>query len=133
MTTAPSRHRTVNPARNAPAPRGTGPRAEPVLRGVARRAKPPREPSLRRVLFDQWLAGAKAGDEFIYFRGQLAIEREHDPDLADLADHLQHLADHTWVVVTPCGHERGEIIGSGQVQLFTRRDRDDTVYIARKR
>jgi hypothetical protein len=135
VTAAPARLRTpVNPGANAAIPKpGAAPRTEPVLTGAAKRQKPKREPSLRRVLFEQWLAKAKAGEEFVYHRGQLALDREYDPDLADLADRLQHLADARFDLTTRCGHIRGEIIGSGQVLLLTRRDRDDTVYFTRKR
>jgi hypothetical protein len=124
----------ANPQQNTRAPaRGAPPRAEPTLAGCARRPKPARTPSLRERAFDDWLARAAPGQEFTYHRGHLALDREHDRDLAALQDRLQQLSDGQFDLVTACGHVRGEIVGAGQIQLLARRNRDETVYFARKR
>ena len=59
--------------------------------------------------------------------------RLHDPDIAAVADRLLELSTGRFDLVSGCGHVRGEIIGDGTLELLTRRDRGETVYLARKR
>ena len=84
-------------------------------------------------MFDKWLAEAKPGEKFCYFRGELAYAKQFDPYLARLADHLLTLANVRVDVVSACGHCRGEIVGSRDIELLTRRDRGETIYLAVKR
>jgi hypothetical protein len=117
-----------------PVATGSAPRAEPTLIGTAKRRKrPPREPGLVERLFDRWWATATPGAEFVYHKGDLASARQHDRALAAFADRLQHLSTGRWDVITKCGHCRGEVVGSGQLALLTRRVQGESVYIVRKR
>ena len=84
-------------------------------------------------MFNKWLAEAKPGEKFCYFRGELAYAKQFDPHLARFADKLLELSTGRFDQVSACGHVRGEIIGDGTVELITRRDRGETVYLARKR
>ena len=84
-------------------------------------------------MFDVWLAAAKPGAKLVYHRGLLAADKVHDPHLARLADRLLELSNGRYDVLSACGHIRGEIRGSGQIELFTRREHGATVYLAVKR
>lgn len=89
---------------------------------------------IRLALFERWLASAEPGESFVYFRGEsIAAAKENDPTLQVLADQMLRHADYRGDIISTCGHIRGEIIGSGEVELVTRRDRGELVYIARKR
>ena len=83
--------------------------------------------------FEQWLLSARPGEPFVYHRGELGRDSEHDPDLAALAERLRELSNARFDVVSKCGHVRGEVIGAGQIELLTRRERGESVYMARKR
>ena len=84
-------------------------------------------------MLDVWLAEAKPGEKFVYHRGSVAADKVHDPHLARLADRLLELSNGRFDGISACGHVRFEIVGDGTVELFTRRDRGETVYLARKR
>ena len=83
-------------------------------------------------MLDQWIGDAARREQFVYHRGELARDRAWDPGLAALADAMLALAAGRWDLVSRCGHIRGELIGSGKVELATRRQRGETVYFARK-
>ena len=90
-------------------------------------------PGVRIRLFDRWLAGTPPNvPAFVYHRGELARDRRTDPALDELAEHVLRASDVRADVVSSCGHVRGEIVGSGQVRLFTRMDRGERVYVAVK-
>ena len=84
-------------------------------------------------MFEQWFAEAKAGDKFVYHRGLLAADKLHDPALARLADRLLALANCRVAVLSSCGHLRGEVVGSKDIELLTARQHGETVYMAVKR
>lgn len=88
---------------------------------------------LRIRLFEQWFAAAKPGSTFVYHRGELARDRRDNPELGDLADRVLKLSDCSKPIVSECGHVRGWIHGTGDVRLFTRRDRDTMAHVAVRR
>ena len=88
---------------------------------------------IRCRMLERWLAEAGTGAIYVYHRGELGRDKLHDPDLAAVADRLLELSTGRFDVVSGCGHVRGEIIGDGTVELLTRREGGQTVYLARKR
>ena len=84
-------------------------------------------------LLDAWLAEAKPGDKLVYWRGSVAADKLHDPHLARLADRLLELSNGRYDVLSNCGHLRGEIVGSRQLELLTRREYGETVYLVVKK
>jgi hypothetical protein len=89
--------------------------------------------NVRMIALQDWLTRSKKGEPFVYHRGELARDKQHDPSLCELAERMLTICNGRFDVVSECGHIRGEIIGSGAVELVTRRDRGETVYFARKR
>lgn len=87
----------------------------------------------RATAFESWLGTAGKGDSFVYHRGELGRDKAKDPSLAELADDMLEASNGRFDVVSKCGHVRGEIIGTGRVELLTRRDRGEIVYFARMR
>ena len=53
-----------------------------------------------------------------------------DPALDQLADRIQRASAARFAIVTKCGHVRGEIIGTGEVQMITGREQGETIYLA---
>lgn len=88
--------------------------------------------SIRLRLFEQWFSTAKPGATFIYHRGELARDKREDPALSELADRMLHVSTGRFDVVSACGHIRGKIIGSGQVELVTRREQGTMTHLARR-
>ena len=84
-------------------------------------------------MLERWLAESTVGAVYCYHRGELGRDRLHDPDLAAVADRLLELSAGRFDVVSGCGHIRGEIIGDGTLELLTRREHGESVYLARKR
>lgn len=84
-----------------------------------------------------WLQCAPRGAEAHYFFGEvpLAAAREHDPVLDRLARALLLRAPVEWPIVTPppCGHVRGHVVGSGELELVQRRLGSHWLYSARRR
>ena len=58
-----------------------------------------------------------AGAVYCYHRGELARDKQHDADLAAVADRLLHLCVGRFDQVSPCGHVRSEIIGDGTYSI----------------
>ena len=88
---------------------------------------------IRCAMLERWLQEATPGAVYCYHRGELGRDKLHDPDLAAVADRLLHLCVGRFDVLSRCGHIRGEIIGDGTVELLTRRDRGESIYLARRR
>jgi hypothetical protein len=88
------------------------------------------EPGLVERMFNRWLITAQPSDRLVYHRGLLAQDKMTDPHLARLAEYLLTLFNGRYDVVSECGHCRGEIVGSKQVELFTRREHGELVYLA---
>lgn len=84
-------------------------------------------------ILDRWLASARPGDRLAYHRGDLARDKLYDPGLAALADRLLELSNGRFDVISDCGHCRGEIVGTRQIELLTRREHGETVYLAERR
>ena len=99
---------------------------------AAKRAESAR-PGVVERMFEQWFAEAKPGDKLVYHRGLLAADKVHDPHLARLSDRLLELSNGRYDILSNCGHIRGEIVGTRQLELFTRRERGETLYLAVKR
>jgi hypothetical protein len=90
--------------------------------------------SLREAALDRWLDRAKPGELFIYHRGELGRDKQADPDLSALADKLLEKCAGRFDIVSRCGHVRGEIVGTGKVELVTlQREGGECVYAARMR
>jgi hypothetical protein len=103
-------------------------------RGARRRgARPAPFPSLRLRIFEAWLASPHTLRQMVYHRGHLAFDRKDDPELAGLADRVLELSDGEFDLVSKCGHVRGHLSGSRTLRLFTRRERDEIVYLCEKR
>lgn len=88
--------------------------------------------NLRLVEFEKWLKGhlMPGSQEYIYHRGELARDKVKDPNLQALADRTLEVSNVRADKVSKCGHVRGEIKGTGQVKLFTRREQGELAYIA---
>ena len=91
------------------------------------------KPGLVEAMFNKWLAEAKQGDQFCYFRGELAYAKQFDTYLARLADHLLSKANGEFTILSQCGDERGMIYGDKSVELLTRREHGETVYLCIRR
>lgn len=89
--------------------------------------------NVRLSALDYWLVRSERNEPFVYHRGELARDKQNDPNLSALAERMLKISNGRFDVVSECGHIRGEIVGSGTVELVTRRDRGETVYFARKR
>lgn len=89
--------------------------------------------SVRLSLFERWMAAALPGQRIAYHRGDLARDKLYDPDLAALADRLLKLSNGRFDVVSECGHVRDEIVGTRQIELLTRREGGETVYLVERR
>jgi hypothetical protein len=88
--------------------------------------------NVRATMLEGWLADIARREQFVYHRGELARDRALDPGLSALADTMLGHAAGRWDVVSRCGHIRGELIGTGKVELVTRRERGETIYVAKK-
>ena len=100
---------------------------------AVKRAKKSPRPGVVEQMFERWFAEAKPGDRLAYCRGSLAYQKQYDPALARLADRLLSLANGEFEVLSPCGHPRGLIVGSRDIELLTRKEHGETVYLAIKR
>ena len=78
---------------------------------------------------DRWLAEAKPGDKLAYHWGSVAADKVHDPHLARLADRLLELCSGRFDTSSRCGHIRGQVVGSGQIELPTKREHGEIVVI----
>lgn len=87
---------------------------------------------IRLAVLDRWLDTAQRGELLTYHRGELARDKAADPALAALADRMLEISNGDFNVVSRCGHIRGRIVGSRLVELITRRERGESVYLARK-
>lgn len=91
------------------------------------------QPDVRDRMLDRWLEDAQPGSRLIYHRGELARDKIHDPPLAVLAERMLALSNGRYDVVSNCGHVRGEVVGDRTVELLTKRERGETLYIAERR
>jgi hypothetical protein len=88
---------------------------------------------VRLQLFDTWLTNDALGDRFVYHRGELARDAAADPDLAAVAAKVRALSTGRFDEVSVCGHVRGETIGSGKLEIVSRREHGEIVHLARRR
>jgi hypothetical protein len=91
------------------------------------------QPDVIDRMLERWLDEAEPGERMIYHRGELARDKVHDTRLSAVADRMLGLSNGRYDVVSTCGHIRGEIVGTRQVELLTKRERGETLYIAEKR
>ena len=85
-------------------------------------------------MFERWLAEAKPGDKLVYYRGLRSQKISFMTRIwHGLADRLLELSNGRYDVFSNCGHFRGEIVGSKDIELLTRRERGETIYLAIKR
>lgn len=91
------------------------------------------QPDIRDRMLDRWLHDAEPGSRLIYHRGELARDKLHDPRLSAVAERMLALSNGRFDIVSGCGHVRGEIVGSKQVELLTKKERGETLYIAERR
>lgn len=91
------------------------------------------KPDVIDQMLERWLQEAEPGERFVYHRGELARSKQHDPNLARVAERMLHLSNGRFDVVSNCGHIRSQIVGDGSVQLLTQRVRGETLYIAQRR
>ena len=89
--------------------------------------------SIIERMLEWWLEDAEPGERFIYHRGELARDKVHDPELSAVAERMLALSNGRFDVVSSCGHIRGEVIGSRQVELLTKRERGEILYIAERK
>ena len=98
---------------------------------AAKRAKA--KPGVIEAVFERWFTEAKPGDKLVYARGSLAYEKQYNASLARLADRLLTLSNGEFEVLSPCGHSRGLIVGSRELELLTKREHGEIVYLAVRR
>jgi hypothetical protein len=77
--------------------------------------------NIRSLAFDHWLENAAPHEPFVYHRGELARDKAQDPDLAALADRMLQASTGHFEVVSLCGHVRGEIIGTKELEVYLAR------------
>lgn len=101
--------------------------------GTTRNPSAPVDPRLRR--FEMWLQGDLPYPCYVYHAGtSIARDKQIDPDLARLADRVLEVSTGEFDLVSRCGHVRGHLTGSGQVELCTRRAANgERLYLARRR
>jgi hypothetical protein len=88
--------------------------------------------AIRQRVIERWLSAARPGDQMVYHRGELYRDKLRDPDLAAAAQRMLELSTGRFAIISKCGHERGLLVGSRTVELVTRRERGELVYMARR-
>lgn len=88
--------------------------------------------NVRLNMFEHWLRTPALGRSFCYHRGELARDAERDPGLAALAARVREVSNAEYATISRCGHERGRVIGTGQVEVTTRPERGERVHIVRR-
>lgn len=71
--------------------------------------------------FHRWFARCLPGESYIYHRGNLAIDRMQDRELDRLAREIITRGETSLNVMSGCRHKRGEIEGTGELRLVSRR------------
>ena len=88
---------------------------------------------VRVAMFQAWLEGKSPERFHVYHIGELARDQRSDPTLATLADMARKASTGRFIGVSKCGHVRWEDIGTGEIDLVTRRDMGEIVHIAVRR
>lgn len=95
------------------------------------------EPEPSRALpvgyFLKWLNDPSRGQTFLYWRGDLATDRQGDAGLDLLAAEIDSRGPMDRIEMSACYHQRHVIEGTGEVTLFTvRHGVGDTSYYAKR-